>query len=337
MKDNNMNIKSKSKHIILTGAGFSKNFGGLLAKEMWYEIFNHKRIQAQLKIKELMMEDSDFDYEKIYTSIMEGSYKNDVKEDIDYVLRSAYKNIDDTLREYSNGNPHPVELTNLLELFYRLAGQNNKSFIFTLNQDMFFERLFSFSVNKPCIPGIENNPEWFTSYYRKELGEADYCNLPDCLKLNRINPDLLSHRNLFIIKLHGSCNWIKSDGTPGMIIGRGKNEQIQKEPLLKYYFEVFKETLSHCQRRLLIIGYGFGDDHINQIIAESVRNYRLKIYIISPDSMPDFRKKILDRNKLGIDILDGISGYFPYNLMEIFPEDYKQTQQKINLFESFFE
>ncbi|MCD4846199.1 MAG: hypothetical protein K8R25_17110 [Methanosarcinales archaeon] len=158
-----MNIKSK--HIILTGAGFSKNFGGLLAKEMWYEIFNHKRIQAQLKIKELMMEDSDLDYEKIYTSIMEGSYKNDVKEDIDYVLRSAYKNIDDTLREYSNGNPHPVELTNLLELFYRLAGQNNKSFIFTLNQDMFFERLFSFSVNKPCIPGIENNPEWFTSYY----------------------------------------------------------------------------------------------------------------------------------------------------------------------------
>ncbi|MCD4843688.1 MAG: SIR2 family protein, partial [Methanosarcinales archaeon] len=173
--------------------------------------------------------------------------------------------------------------------------------------------------------------------YRKELGEADYCNLPDCLKLNRINPDLLSHRNLFIIKLHGSCNWIKSDGTPGMIIGRGKNEQIQKEPLLKYYFEVFKETLSHCQRRLLIIGYGFGDEHINQIIAESVRNYRLKIYIISPESMPDFRKKILDRNKLGIVILDGISGYFPYNLMEIFPEDYKQTQQKINLFESFFE
>ncbi|KAF5421924.1 MAG: hypothetical protein C5S44_05655 [Candidatus Methanocomedens sp.] len=51
MKDNNMNIQS-SKHVLLTGAGFTKNFGTPLASEMWAEIFNHKKIQAQPKIKE---------------------------------------------------------------------------------------------------------------------------------------------------------------------------------------------------------------------------------------------------------------------------------------------
>jgi hypothetical protein len=79
MKDNNMNIQS-SKYVLLTGAGFTKNFGTPLASEMWAEIFNHKKIQAQPKIKELMT--TDFDYESIYYSILEGSYIEDEKEAI---------------------------------------------------------------------------------------------------------------------------------------------------------------------------------------------------------------------------------------------------------------
>jgi len=42
----NLDIQS-TEHMLLLGAGFTKNFVGLLAKEMWTEIFNHKEIQAQ--------------------------------------------------------------------------------------------------------------------------------------------------------------------------------------------------------------------------------------------------------------------------------------------------
>lgn len=49
-----MNIQS-TKHILLLGAGFSKNFGAPLAGEMWYLLFNHKKIQAQPRIRELML------------------------------------------------------------------------------------------------------------------------------------------------------------------------------------------------------------------------------------------------------------------------------------------
>ena len=56
-----------------------------------------------------------------------------------------------------------------------------------------------------------------------------------------------------------------------MVIGRGKVGQIHNAPLLKYYFELFRNVLFQPERRLFVIGYGFGDKHINKIIAEAVK------------------------------------------------------------------
>ena len=331
MKNYNLNIHS-SEHIILTGAGFTKNFGGLLASEMWAIIFNHKKIQDQPKIKKLMMD--DFDFESIYYRIMEGSYSDDEKEAITDAVKLAYENIDAILRKYDFGNPYPIR--HVLELFWHFAETSDKSLIFTLNQDLFFERLYS--GDKLSIPGIENNSEWFTSYYRKKLEESDNCKLPDEEKLNSIKPDILSDGSNFVIKLHGSYNWKSYDGSDIMIIGRGKTGQIQKEPLLNYYFEVFEKALSQNQRRLLIIGYGFGDDHINNIISDAVRNHGLKIYVISPNSPRDFKNKLLKKNTIGEDIWQGLSGYFSSTLEDIFPENpSEETQEKRNLFDVFFE
>lgn len=331
MEDYNLNIQS-GEHILLTGAGFTKNFGGLLASEMWATIFNHKKIQAQPKIKEFMKD--DFDFESIYYSIMEGSYSDNEKEAISDAVKLAYENIDTILIKYDFGNPLPTGLNNVLEFIWHFTETSNTSFIFTLNQDLFFERLYS--GDQLSIPGIENNPEWFTSYYRKELEEEDYCKLPDEERLNAIKPDILPDGSNFIIKLHGSYNWKSYDGSDIMVIGRGKTEQIQKEPLLNYYFEVFEKALFQNERRLLIIGYGFGDDHINKIIADAVRNHGLKIYVISPNSPGDF-KKLLKKNKIGEEIWQGISGYFPSILKDIFPENpSEETQEKRNLFDAFF-
>jgi len=38
--------KDYSEHILFTGAGFTKNFGGLLAKEMWSKLFNNSKVQS---------------------------------------------------------------------------------------------------------------------------------------------------------------------------------------------------------------------------------------------------------------------------------------------------
>jgi hypothetical protein len=333
-----MNIQS-SKHILLTGAGFTKYFGALLASEMWAAIFNHKKIQAQPKIKEIMMD--DFDYESIYYSIMEGSYTNYEKEAIDEAVKSAYEYIDSIIINYTPriGNGfYPTEYNNVLNLIERFAPTSNtitKSFIFTLNQDLFFERLY-FGI-KLYIPGINNDSRWFEPDYREKLESLDYCQLPNVNEVNIFKQRILSDGNFFVIKLHGSYNWKSYDSSQKMVIGRGKTEQIMKEPLLNYYFEVFKNVLFQNQRRLLIIGYGFGDDHINSIISEAVRDHGLKIYVISPDSPKDFRDKLFNKDKLGKDIWKGISGYFPYRLEDIFPKNLPETQTSRNFFDIFFE
>jgi len=317
MKDNNMNIQS-SENILLTGAGFTKNFGGLLASEMWAEIFNHEKIQAQPKIKELMSD--DFDYESIYDSIMEGSYTDKEKEAIGDAVESAYEYIDSILRQLIISHPNPIELYIVNELIsrFRETATRKYSFIFTLNQDLFFERLYTNHHNANLsIPGIKNNSKWFTTYFNTPLKGEDYYKLPNEEELNH-NNNILSNGNFFLIKLHGSYNWKSFDkDSKKMVIGRGKTEQIQKEPLLKYYFEIFENVLSRDQCRLLTIGYGFGDEHINSILSKAVRDNGLKIYIISPVSPDEFKKKLYEKSSLGINIWKGISGYFQYSLKEI--------------------
>ena len=54
--------------ILLTGAGFTANFGGLLAEEIWSIIFNQKEIQNCEGIRSLLT--GRFNYEEIYQGIL---------------------------------------------------------------------------------------------------------------------------------------------------------------------------------------------------------------------------------------------------------------------------
>jgi hypothetical protein len=355
-----------AENILLLGAGFTKNFGGLLADEMWAEIFNNEKVQAKSKIKKLML--NDFDYESVYYSILEGfEDKNGLFGEIDtYVTfsveekyaikvatKSAYDYIDKILMwhiirfgpEYFDHKPKWVGVVYALLMNFGIT--NNKSFIFTLNQDLFIERFYQNpskdypnknNIPELSIPGIDKSPEWFMNldalrdksserlhngekdiqtceekeqFYR--LKEDDNYTLPDKAEFDSKKNNLLEKGNFFLMKLHGSYNWKSSDGLDAMVIGRGKTEQMMKEPLLCYYFEIFKAVLSQGKRRLLVIGYGFGDEHINGVISKAIRDDELKLYILSPIS-PEKLKYVLcegpKKSENTINIWNGISGYF---------------------------
>jgi hypothetical protein len=55
-------------------------------------------------------------------------------------------------------------------------------------------------------------------------------------------------------------------------------EQIDKFPLLKWYFDIFRQ-LNIGGSKLLVIGYSFLDIHINKIIFDAVNVRNLKLYI----------------------------------------------------------
>jgi hypothetical protein len=106
-----------------------------------------------------------------------------------------------------------------MEFISIFFGQAKKSFIFTLNQDLFFERMY---LGKFDIPGIK---DYIPLLYR----DIEFYKLPkDDIK----SKEILSKGNNFLIKLHGSCNWKSFDDSDTMVIGRGKKSKILKEPLL---------------------------------------------------------------------------------------------------------
>lgn len=85
----------------------------------------------------------------------------------------------------------------------------------------------------------------------------------------------------------------------------------------------------------MLIGYGFRDRHINEVIANSVKNNGLKVYIISPSEQSGFITK-LKPEEYGETILGGLSGYYPYSLLEIFPSDQSESHAWMEILSSYF-
>jgi hypothetical protein len=95
-------------------------------------------------------------------------------------------------------------------------------------------------------------------------------------------------------KLHGSCNWRDNENEQLLVMGGGKQETIGSHPILKWYQEQFKKYLGKPNTRLMIIGYGFGDEHINLALIEATKKDNLKIFIINPSGIDSLRKKNID-------------------------------------------
>ncbi len=68
-----------------------------------------------------------------------------------------------------------------------------------------------------------------------------------------------------------------------MIIGGDKAQQIQTHPILSEYAQVFEALLTRPDSRLMVIGYGFRDHHINRVIARAVYEHGLQFFVICPE------------------------------------------------------
>ena len=326
-----------SEPVLLTGSGFTKNFGGLLANEMWNKINNNlddilyndnlNKLEQNNRthLKDLIK--NDFDYEKIFEKVMKGDKYSDIeKEIINNIFFESYKSLDEKI--VRNGclyGPGSIISRNALKIFIEgLAGnQKEKGFFFTLNQDISMERYFRTAVITPCIERINQldgsleQGSFKNSWFRKVP------NKDELVKRKLDNEGKWKNEKVYYIKLHGSFNWKDSKGKKIMVIGTSKLEDIENEPLLKWYLKMFECILSKPNRRLLIIGYGFRDKHINDVIINSIKNNGLGLFIIHPKNREDFQKETLNtissNNRKAIS--EAIRRYYQDELKSIFNHD----------------
>jgi len=290
---------------------------------MWSKIFNNPSLHDHVDIRELLLK--DFDFESVYFNVLHGSrFSEPAKEALRQAVENAYKDLDDTVKNwvFNHDNPSALNTYGLSELISFMSGHGSEQgWFFTLNQDLFLERKNGFrspgaAFPQPFIDGEGRNVSLVT--------------LPTEEAVERIKGTL---NNTSYIKLHGSYGWVSSHGGNQMVIGKNKANDINQEPLLKWYSELFQKQIYEGNKKLLIIGYGFGDDHINDVLLKGVQEHGLSLYVISPSDPENLRNKLEGKPahfgsyevSKYFKIWDGIRGYFPYSLRQIFPPDQSQT------------
>jgi hypothetical protein len=102
-----------------------------------------------------------------------------------------------------------------------------------------------------------------------------------------------------IYQLHGSTYWRTADGAHVLILGATKAQAIQHSRLLGSYADVFEASLAVPDARLLVIGYGFGDTHINSPLARAAAK-GMRMFVIDPHGSDLARKLNRTRQRANI-------------------------------------
>jgi hypothetical protein len=67
-----------------------------------------------------------------------------------------------------------------------------------------------------------------------------------------------------------------------LVMGGNKAYSIAQHPILMWNHEQFRAYLSKPETRLMVIGYSFRDEHINNAIGEAADRGTLRLFIIDP-------------------------------------------------------
>lgn len=100
----------------------------------------------------------------------------------------------------------------------------------------------------------------------------------------------------YYLKLHGSLDYFYNK-TPLFITGENKSGRITSCPLTKFYSEIFEKILIENNCKLIVIGYGFQDEHINKIISAFLTKSceHDEIHIVDNIDLQEFMKKTTDK------------------------------------------
>ena len=179
------------------------------------------------------------------------------------------------------------------ELLRKIARRSNRKVrtkIFTTNYDLCFEYAAR-QGRYVVIDGFSHtNPQVFDSiYFSYDIVRRE------------INPD--SHdfiTNVFhLYKLHGSVDWEKSKKTneiqrvagtknPVLIYPRNTKYELAFEQPYIEMMSAFQAAIRQPETALLIIGFGFNDNHLAEPVISAIRsNLNLKVVVCDPMLAPN--------------------------------------------------
>src|ERR1700730_9424060 len=324
-------IRQFNKRVLLTGAGLSRNWGGRLAREMWEEIFSHPAVQLRPALRMLLVRTPLF--EDALTEIRGPKYRDEDQAAMNSAIREAFERMDaEHVAQLPSQKIDDRAIREFLGRFYSV--DHRVGYIFSLNQDALVELLAGLWADLLpgfSLPGIRLLPPLpMPAAGRPRFA---YPATPDMSEIGL-------EGNLNYIKLHASFLWHPEDGSPGMVLGGGKEIKIGRSPLLTWYYQLFNQVLCSGDVRLLVIGYSFKDEHINRIIWTAAQSFGARIFIWDTTHSLELVEKvgIADRAfpTRCVDLRPFLCGAASRPLVEVFPCGAHPTPEWKRIAASFF-
>jgi hypothetical protein len=279
-------------HILLTGAGFSYNWGGPLAAEVFNGLLSDNDIDGPTR-ELLFAAHGAGGFERVLAQLQLSAAPEDRKRynALITAVVGLFNGLNNTFMQIQN-----FEFESMPEIPYSVHRFLTRFHaIFTLNQDALMELHYiplvsGFKWGRANLPGVK-----YLNSYRSGTKH-------DCFALMEPNPaDFAIGPGVQpYIKLHGSVNWVSAPDRV-LIMGGEKTVSINRFPLLTWYHQEFRKMLQRPEARLMVIGYGFGDAHINDAILDGLKN-GLRFYLVDPSGLrvlendsrlPRFRNQLI--------------------------------------------
>ena len=124
-----------TKNILLSGAGFTRDFGGYLGSEMWAVIFRQPEVRQHPNLRKRMLE--RLDYESLYHEVLSSeSYTSDEKGSLTKAIRNAYQEMRELICQ-GDLSRNSAAAAVCRAFIARFDGSGHeRGFFFTLNQDL---------------------------------------------------------------------------------------------------------------------------------------------------------------------------------------------------------
>ena len=259
--------------ILLTGAGFSYNWGGPLASDVFSALLADKDLDEHTR--DLLFNSGGM-FEKVLADLQVSTAAADQKRHDALITSVAgiFNGMNNTFMhvQFEFMNPPSVQhsMAAFLSRFHA---------IFTLNQDALLEQHYNPHIGPPMNWGRLNTPGMKFMQPFNPSGARQ-----DKFAIMEPNPPFTTfgHGAQPYVKLHGSVNWVESNrGKRILIMGGQKAVSIELYPILTWYHEQFRLMLTRPSARLMVIGYSFSDSHINDAIVEGIAA-GMKLFVIDP-------------------------------------------------------
>jgi len=299
--------------VVLAGSGCSYHAGGPKMSDLWNKIIEENKIQAKSVAQKVKYDIELTNIEAFLSRVEAADFLED--DELNNFLTKAKEIILETMSSFLP--PDQKELLNahgvLLHRLSRRRSRDQRLRLFTTNYDLCFERAAA-DIGCIAIDGF--------SFMMPRQYDPRYFNY-DIIRRPRSGEDSGSYlEGVFLLyKLHGSVNWEKietgivekekPDPEKACLIypAGGKYQQSYNQPFIESiskYLEAIREP-NTC---LLVMGFGFNDDHLSTPLISAVRsNPHLRLIVVDPftKNNADIRtnrhiNELFDLSKQGEDI-----------------------------------